>query len=119
MANSSKRNQQFRFQIFSILFDEAEMNTKEIYSEFVARNPKSCPSFGRMCQMMRSKWFVNTGTTTSRANGANRYAIWELSQEFRQYPPIRHPRSSKLMHTGGRENYEVADEVAVDSCSSY
>jgi hypothetical protein len=96
---------QFRMTIFDIMLDHPEMNSKEIYSEFVARKPKSCPPFNRVCQLMRCKWFFNTGTTTTRANGASRYAIWEIVPEFRNYPPQRISRSAKLLHEGGKKNY--------------
>tara|TARA_R110001583_G_scaffold92289_1_gene234814 strand:- start:140 stop:517 length:378 start_codon:yes stop_codon:yes gene_type:complete len=120
-----------------------EMNSKEIYEEFVELKPKSCPPFNRLCQLMRCKWFVNTGETTSRANNAKRYAIWEIVPEYRNYPPIRVHKSSKLKHEGGRKNYpdceyleesfptsepqvdespnifDEYDDILTDSCSSY
>ena len=125
-----------------IMMEFPQMNSKEIYSAFVELKPKSCPPFNRVCQLMRCKWFVNTGTTTSRANGANRYAIWELVPEYRKYPPIRVHKSSKLLHEGGESNYpdleyleesfpttqplvvesnifDEYDDFIIDSCSSY
>lgn len=103
----AKRNMQFRFQIYELLKENVQMNTGEIHDEMCDRNPKSAPPLNRMVQHMRTcKWFENIGNTFTRQNGALRHAIWVLKDEYREFPPQKFPRSSKLMHMGGKKEYE-------------
>lgn len=49
----------------------------------------------------------------------NRYALWEINEEYRKYPPQWTPQSQAIIHHGGKENYENNDDFIIDSCSSY
>ena len=105
-----KKNMQFRFQIYDLLHEYVQLNSGEINDFMIENNPKSCPPFNRVCQLMRCKWFINLGITTSRKNGALRHAIWELNDEYREYPPMRHPKSSRVFHMGGKKEYDEVIE---------
>lgn len=103
----TKRNMQFRFKIFMILRENEQMNTREIYEEYLESNPKSIPAFNKFSQLLKCKWFENLGITTSRAHGQLRVAVWACRDEFRQYPPMMNLKTGKMIHEGGRINYEM------------
>jgi len=102
--------------IFLILFAFDQLTTREIYEHYLNENPKSIPPFNRFAQMMRHKWFVNLGLSDTYGNmGRARNAIWEIKPEYREFPPQWTPKSGKVLHEGGRDEYPIIpkDYVAI------
>ena len=109
----------FRYKIFKILIQYPQLNTKEIYDKYLESNPRDIPAMNRFAQMMKWKWFVNIGKVDEVKNNArNRYAVWEVAQEYREYPPKWPLVTMQIVHHGGKENYEK-DDFVIDSCSSF
>lgn len=110
----AKRNTQFRIKIFHILYEFPELTTQEIFDKYCELNPKSVPAYNRFSQLMKSKWFQKVGWYNSRAviNGRKqkRCAVWEIVPEYREYPPMWTPRSGKMLHDGGKNNYILDDD---------
>ena len=88
------------------MYEFPQLNTKQLYDKYLETNPRSIPPMNRFSQLLKCKWFVNIGLSDEiKNNKRNRYAIWEIKQEFRDYPPQWTPRSGSILHHGGKENY--------------
>ncbi len=109
------KNHQFRMKMFLILVEYPQLNTKEIFDKYLESNPKSVPPMNRFSQLLKHKWFSNVGLHDVQVNNKRaRYAVWEVKQIYREYPPQWTPKSGRIIHQGGPENYSDLDQLNDD-----